>query len=552
MSKKITVCLNGEEVKTKPGVSVHKLLELNPHLAKPRELGAIVNNRLMGLYYPPRSDCTIDTINYSSKEGASIYRRTISLILLEAFSQLFPEMRLEIGQSFSRGYYYHVYTDKEPVNEEILAQMDTRMREIVASNRPIRPTLVASEEAEDYFKEKGYPEKVMLLRQRQIAEAPWVVMGEFRDLSYGPVAPNTGLCDKFMLFLKSPGLVLSFPDKDGRLRKRLPDQEKLFATYRETRSWNEMHGVWNIAQLNQACIDGSISDVIKVSEGLQEKKLARLADRICGDRDIRLILIAGPSSSGKTTMTKRLAIQLRVNGVKPVMLSMDNYYVNRELTPRDTDGAYNFECLEALDVALFNEHLAALLDGGLVDSPVFNFQTGKRRKDKSIPLKLQDDQILIVEGIHGLNPKLSASVSANNKFRLYVSALTQLCIDEHNRIFTSDIRLMRRIVRDRLYRAYSAQETINQWPSVREGENRYIFPFQEEADMMYDTSLVYEPAVLRPFLQRFLMEVDQENPAYIEAYRLFRFIWLFIPIFQREIPPTSIMREFIGGSTFDY
>jgi uridine kinase len=309
----------------------------------------------------------------------------------------------------------------------------------------------------------------------------------------------------------------------------------------------------SISQLNDACIDNSVTEIIKVAEALQEKKIANVADMIQNGRDrIRLVLIAGPSSSGKTTFTKRLAVQLRVTGIRPVMLSMDNYYVDRVDTPKNPDGSYNFECIEALDVPLFNEHMKRLLAGERVDTPIFDFVSGMRRTDKFISLKLESDQVMLIEGIHGLNPRLTASISNDSKFRIYVSALTQLMIDEHNRIFTSDLRLMRRIVRDRLYRGYLAGDTIRQWPSVRAGENEYIFPFQNEADVMFDTSLVYEPAVLKPYLRRFLMEVKPEDPSYVEAFRLFNFLALFIPIFPHEVPNNSLLREFIGGSAFDY
>ncbi len=553
MGRKITVLINGIEIITRRDTSISRVIAENEVPGVDGALGAIVNNRLHGLYQLLRSDCVVETVNYSSKEGANIYRRTLSLILCEAFAELYPQMRLEIGQALGGGYYYRVRTKNGELTEEILQTVEERMQEIVASDRPLRPTLVTAEEAKEYFIGSGYPEKSVLINQRNVAEVPWNVMGSFRDISYGPVAPRTGSCTKFKLLPKIPGFVLSFPNRKGILHKKLPAQEKLFNTYLETRRWNEMMGAWNVGQLNQSCTDGSVSDIIKVSEGLQEKRISRLSDTITADSDrLRLILIAGPSSSGKTTFTKRLAVQLRVNGIRPRMISLDNYYVNRVNTPKNPDGTYNYECLEALDVALFNEHLGALLKGEEVQSPIYNFHSGEREATKHIPLRLHRNEILIVEGIHGLNPKMSRAVPLENKYRIYVSALTQLAIDEQNRIFTSDIRLMRRIVRDRLFRGYSAAQTITQWPHVRNGENEYIFPFQEEADTMVDTALIYEPAVLKPYLSRFLREVSFNDRAYVDAYRLFQFLNLFIPIFPHEVPPTSILREFIGGSTFDY
>ena len=552
MSKKIKVLLNGKEVKTKAGIMLLRLLDDHPPDDGGEPLGAIINKRLMGLYTTLRSNSEIETFNYSGKPGANIYRRTVSLILGEAFAELYPDIRLEIGQSVGGGYYYHAQSGGT-LDAEILTAVEERMREIVVSGRPLRPALVAVEEAIDYFEEKDYPAKVQLLRQRNIPEVPWVVMGEFRDLLFGPIAPSAGLCPSFALLKYEQGFVLKFPFKDGTLTRHLRSQKKLFDTYLETRRWNQRMSVWSISQLNQACIDGSISDIVKVSEGLQEKKISQMADWIHQSRDrVKLVLVAGPSSSGKTTFTKRLSVQLMVNGIRPRMLSMDNYYVNRVDTPKNADGTYDFECLEAIDIPLFNDHISRLLAGEEVQMPVYDFVKGVRRADKTDPMKIDADNVLIVEGIHGLNPKMSASVNPESKFKIYVSALTQLSIDEHNRIFTSDMRLMRRIVRDRLYRGYNAGQTISQWPHVRLGENRHIFPFQEEADIMFDTALVYEPAVLKPYLQRFLMEVDQADDAYVEAFRLFRFLSLFIPVFPREVPRTSLLREFIGGSSFDY
>jgi len=552
MGKKITLMLNGVEVKSKSGISISKLLETNSAEKLEKPIGAIVNHRLMGLYTILRSDCIIDTVGFSSKEGASIYRRTLSLIMCEAFAQLYPKIKLEIGQSLGNGYYYRDRLG-DNISKKMLNEIDAKMREIVASDRPLRPKLVSTEAAIEHFKEHGFYEKVALIKQRQVPEINWVVMGEFHDLSYGPVASNTGFCDTFSLFKKAKGFVLSFPDAKGKVTEKLKPQLKLFSTYQETRAWNKRVSVWSISQLNQACIDGSISEIIKVSEGLQEKKIARMADEIYENKDtVRLVAIAGPSSSGKTTFTKRLGIQLRVNGIRPVMLSMDNYYVDRVKTPLNPDGSYDFECLEALDFPLFNKHLEMILDGKRVDTPIFDFVKGERRSDKTIPMKLEKDQVLMIEGIHGLNPKMTASIPNDKKFKIYVSALTQLTIDEHNRIFTSDMRLMRRIVRDRLFRGYLATQTIKQWPSVRAGENKHIFPFQEEADVMFDTALVYEPAVLKPYLRRYLMEVRQDEKAYTEAYRLFQFLGLFIPVFPHEVPGNSLLREFIGESAFNY
>ena len=550
-SNRILVTLNGQTLSVKRESNILKVIEQSGQSFKSPPLGAIVNNRLMGLYQILRGDSLIRTVDYSSKEGANIYRRSASLILLEAITELFPTARLEIGQSLGDGYYYRV-SGKE-LCAETIETIESRMRQIVKEGRTLQPRPIAVEEAIEYFAEIGYPEKVLLLRQRPVAEVPMVHCGKSRDIAYGPFLHSTALCPEFALVPMLPGFVLNFPDPKGHVTRILPPQPKLFSAYRETRAWNERLGVWNVGQLNEACIDGSISEIIRVSEGLQEKKIAHLADEISQRaKNVRLVLIAGPSSSGKTTFTKRLAVQLRVNGIRPLTLSLDNYYMNRADTPKNPDGTYDFETIDALDLPLFNQHLCELLEGREVQTPLYDFVSGERKRDKTLPMKLADDEVLIAEGIHGLNPRLTSAVPSEAKFRIYVSALTQLTIDEHNRIFTSDVRLLRRIVRDRLFRGYSAAKTIHQWTHVRAGENKWIFPFQEEADELFNTALVYEQAALKPFLSRFLAEVKPDNPAYVETFRLSRFLSLFIPIFTREVPPNSILREFVGESVFHY
>jgi uridine kinase len=329
-------------------------------------------------------------------------------------------------------------------------------------------------------------------------------------------------------------------------------QPKLFAIYRETRRWNEVLGVANVGALNRMCLSGEISEVIRIAEGFQEKRVAQIADAIAAERQrVRLVLVAGPSASGKTTFIKRLGIQLRVNGIQPVGLSLDNYFVNREKTPLDSDGKPDYEAIEALDLELLNVQLDAVLRGEDVAVPRYNFLTGMRDGPyRSTTLRLEPNQVLLVEGIHALNPQLTAAIPEATKFRLFISALTQLTLDDHNRIFTSDSRLLRRLVRDRLYRGHPATRTLEMWNSVRRGEARGIFPFQEQADLMFNSALVYEPAVLRVYAERFLLEVPREHPAYTEAYRLLKFLSWFVPIFQDDVPQTSLLREFIGGSAF--
>jgi len=350
------------------------------------------------------------------------------------------------------------------------------------------------------------------------------------------------------------GLLLRFPrNGDPANLPPLAPQPKLFGAYRETRRWNEVLGVANVGSLNRMCLSGEVSELIRIAEGFHEKKIAAIADAIAAQsRRVRLVLVGGPSASGKTTFIRRLAIQLRVNGIQPVGISLDNYFVDRERTPLDAKGKPDYEALEALDLELFNAHLAALLRGDEVELPRYDFVRG-RRTDRDLwqRQRLEPNQVLLVEGIHGLNHRLSESVPEEAKYRVFISALTQLTLDDHNRIFTSDARLLRRILRDRLFRGHPATRTLDMWNSVRRGEARGIFPFQEEADVIFNSALVYEPAVLRVFAERFLLEVPREHPAYTEAYRLLRFLAWFVPVFQDEVPRTSILREFIGGSAFD-
>ena len=550
----IDVTFNGNRLSVPYGTTVIELLETHPHKGDFPALGALVSFRLTGLYYQLVSDCTVDTVDHGSKEGASIYRRTASLILYEAAAQLFENMRLEIGQSIHHGYFFEfpMPSGVTPTNSQIRA-IKQRMREIIQADKPLIPTRITVEEAIETFEQMDYHEKAQLLETLPYSKVWWIDTGRFKDILHGPLAPSTGVISAFALEPYEDGCILRFPNRRFVMRSSRGKQEKLFSTYKETREWNQEIGVHNVGQLNAAVLRDETSDIIRIAEGFHEKKIARIADQIAAEKDkIKLVLIAGPSSSGKTTFTKRLSIQLRVNGLRPVALSMDNYYVDRERTPRFPDGTYDFESLEALDVEYLNLQLSDLMSGKLVKTPLFSFTTGKRRKDKTLPLKLEPDQVLIMEGIHCLNERISKAVPRDSKFKIYVSALTQLIIDSHSRIFTSDTRLIRRIVRDRLFRGYSAEQTLTQWNRVRAGENRYIFPYQEDADVMFNSALVYETCVLKTYAHRFLLTVPRKSREYTEAHRLFAFLTLFVPIFPEEVPQNSLLREFIGGSTFKY
>jgi uridine kinase len=517
-------------------------------------LAALVNRRMVMLDFPLRGlHVELEPVRIGSREGEAVARRSASLILLAAARELYPEVRLVVGQSLGGGYFYR-WLGAVPVTEHAVASLVRRMEEICDEDRPLVREVITLEQAEAVFRSNGEESKLQLLATHRSSTVPIVSCGGFVDIVHGPVAPTAGRIRGLTVVPYEDGILLRFP-RHGEAGSRPPlrPQPKLFAAFRETRAWNEVLGVAHVGSLNRLCLSGEIGEVIRIAEGFHEKKIAQIADLISSRRqDIRLVLVAGPSSSGKTTFIRRLAIQLRVDGIRPVGLSLDNYFVDREKTPIGPDGKPDYEALEALDLTLFNEHLAALLRGEEVALPRYDFVLGRRvAADRWTRLRLAPHEVLLVEGIHALNHRLTEAVEEAAKFRVFISALTQLTLDDHNRIFTSDSRLLRRIVRDRLFRGHPATRTLEMWSAVRRGEARGIFPFQEEADVLFNSALVYEPCVLRVFAERFLLEVPREHAAYTEAYRLLKFLAWFVPVFPDDVPSTSILREFVGGSAFE-
>ena len=547
----IEILMEGQRLPVKAGERILDLLKRYPPKGG-RPLAAKINQHLVSLDTSVRSSCRITPVNYAQREGTAVYRRSACLILYEAVEELYPHARLVVGQSLAGGYYFDLHADP-PLEPGHLARIEARMRQIVEENRPFQRQILTSEEAKEYFHAEGYEDKVKLLTTTRWIEVRMAGCGVFRDIQYGPVVPSTGYIDCFAIVPYAPGFVLRFPE--AQQPDRLPEvslEPHLFRIYKETKAWNQILGVVNVGQLNEACLSGEIGDVIRIAEGFHEKKIAELADIVTARKDrVRLVLIAGPSSSGKTTFSKRLMVQLRVNGLRPIALSTDNYFVGRAQTPLDEDGKPDFECLEAVDLALFNQHMEDLLAGKEVAIPIYDFFSGSR-SPRTESLRLGPNDILLVEGIHGLNPRLSESVPGENKLKIYISALTQLSLDDHNRIMTTDVRLIRRIVRDRKSRGHTASRTLAMWPSVLRGERRNIYPFQEDADVMFNSTLVYEPAVLRLYAERFLLEVPTDDESFCEAYRLLHFLRMFVPVFADEVPQTSILREFVGGSSFVY
>jgi uridine kinase len=548
MSKIVLTLPDGGRIETAPGRNLHELSRGASGLV----LGAKLDQRLVPLDTVPQADARLQWVTYAEKAGLEIYQRSASFILNMAVSELFYNTRLVIGHSISNGFYYD-FSCGIPVTQELLNGITARMRDIIDRDLPFQRRILSREEASLYFAGRAMSDNQRLVENSGIARVQVYECGGFANLEIHPLAFSTGAVSRFELKSYSPGFVILFPEQDDfTVNSHIGKTRKLFQIYQESKNWGKILGVSDVGRLDQIVARGGISEIIKVAEGLHEKKIARIADTITGRREeLRLVLIAGPSASGKTTFSKRLSTQLQVNGIRPLALSMDNYFVDREACPRDEKGEFDFEALGALDLDLFNRHLADLLAGREVAVPRFDFETGRRVAEHR-NLWLEDDQILVVEGIHALNPRISTAVPDRHKFRIYVSALTQLTVNDHSRISTTDTRVLRRVIRDSRYRNYSAAETLKRFPSVIRGERRNTFPFQENADVMFNSALVYELAVLKDLAVPLLAKITADDETYSEAQRFLTFLNLFRPVAADEVPPTSILREFIGGSSFRY
>jgi uridine kinase len=518
-------------------------------------VNAKVNNRTEGLTFRVYHNKDVEFVDIRDPSGMRTYVRSLCFALYKAIRELYPGGKLLLEHPVSKGYFCDLQIGR-PVAPDDVAKIKARMKEIIAGDLRYLRVECPTAEAVEIFRAHGMEDKVKLLETSGSLYTYYYKLGDTVDYYYGSLLPSTGHIGLFDLVEYHDGLLLRIPSRTNPdVLEDVVEQGKMLEVFKEYLKWGYILGVGNVGDVNKACLEGRATELINVAEALQEKKIARIADTIYhkttnGDR-IRLALIAGPSSSGKTTFSKRLSVQLMANGLKPYPLSLDNYFVDREQTPRDEQGNYDFESLYALDLKFFNEQLTALLQGEEVELPSFNFTTG-RREYKGDKLKADGNTILILEGIHALNPELTPHISDAHKFRIYVSALTSISLDDHNWISTTDNRLLRRIIRDFNYRSYSAQETISRWPSVRSGEDKWVFPFQENADVMFNSSLLFEFSVLRPHAEPILMGVPRNSPAYAEAYRLLKFIKYFVPVQDKEIPPTSLLREFLGGSSFKY
>lgn len=517
-------------------------------------LGAMVNNSLKELNYLIYKPKTVRFIDYSHADGKRMYLRSLSLVLFKAAVDLYPKEKLKIEHAVSNGLYCELgQIADEQGHLNMVESLRLRMQEIIDQDIPFEREEIRTEEALQVFEEFGLDDKCTLMRTRRQFYSSVYKLDNVVNYFYGYLVPSSGYLTKFDLVKYFEGMLLVAPKQEDP--KNLPPiivQNKLFEIFREFKEWGHIIGVPNVGQLNLATQNGKISEIIKISEALQEKKMACIADMVNKRKeDIKVVFISGPSSSGKTTFAKRLSIQLSVLGFKPIVLSMDNYFLAREETPRDENGEYDFESPQALDIQLFNENMLDLFEGKEVNLPKFSFASGQRSYNGS-KLKLDKNSILLVEGIHGLNPMVSEMIPDYRKFKVYVSALTPLSIDSSNRISTADNRLIRRMVRDHSYRGYSALDTLRRWPSVRAGEEIHIFPYQEEADVMFNTALLFELGVLKRWVEPILREVPPNVREYSEARRLLKFTSYILPIAEKEIPPTSILREFLDGSSFDY
>ncbi|NCC53455.1 MAG: nucleoside kinase [Spartobacteria bacterium] len=517
-------------------------------------LGALVNNDVVSLSYPLEVDSDVDILTLADQHGWHIYRYSMSFLLSKAVSELYPAAKIYVEHSLGSGFYCNFQSNgAHGITPEQIEKLAAYMRELVAQDIPILRRKVIFSKALEYFEEHQQRDILNLLRFKNPPKIVLYKCGDFIDVSHGPLADSTGALSYFSLIPYAPGFVLQFPDRENP-----PDpapfepQPQLFQIYSEYKNWGRVLGVRTAGDLNEIIAENRIQDFIMIAEALHEKKLAKIADIISEQRDhVKWVLIAGPSSSGKTTFAKRLSVQLRVMGLRPVTISVDNYFVNRDDTPCGDDGEFDFEHIETIDLDLFNTHLKMLDEGKEVEVPVFNFSTGKREYHGET-LRIEKGQMALIEGIHSLNPRLTAILPAEHKFRIYISALTQLNLDFSTRISTTDNRLIRRMVRDHQFRGHSALRTLRMWPSVRAGEKRWIFPFQAEADIAFNSALDYELAMLKPRVEPLLAEIKPYDPEYATARRMQDFLSGFISAPADYVPAKSILREFLGQSSFRY
>lgn len=550
VKKPITVYFtNGESCQYHAGITLLQISTDVQHLYRTPIVAAKVNNEIKDLQFIVTNDCAVDFLDLHTELGIKVYQRSLTFVMIAAAHELFPQGEVTIEHSLSKGLYCELHSSEEMTDDHLKA-LEEHMRKIMDENRLITMKSMPIAEAIELFNSSGQAEKAKHLQQLKRERVRIYYCGHSYGYFYGTMMPDTKNLKIFALQKHAAGFILRFPEKEQP--DRLPDfvpQTKLSEIFLEAERWGTILKCGYVATLNEYVHDNKINDIIRVTEALHEKKIGQIADFVFENKEVRVILVAGPSSSGKTTFAQRLTVQLRVNGLHPVALSLDDYFIDRALTPRDENGDYDFESIEAIDLKLFNEHLRRILEGEAVKVPSYNFMVGQREYRGHV-IQIDKSQPLIIEGIHGLNEKLSAAVPREHKVKIYISALTQLSIDNHNRIPTTDSRLIRRIVRDSQFRSHDALKTLSMWPSVRRGEERNIFPFQEEADIMFNSALMYELGVLKKYAEPLLQEITPAQEEYPEAKRLLNFLSYFENIDGSEIPLNSILREFTGSSCF--
>lgn len=518
-------------------------------------VSAKVNNKVESLDFRVYYNKDIEFLDITSSSGMRTYVRSLFFVLVKAVEELYPQGNISLEHPISKGYFCKLHIDRT-IGLDDVQRIKQKMQEIIAADIPYTRTECHTEKVVRLFEERGMPDKARLLDTYGQLYSYYYQLGDTVDCYYSSLVPSTGYIRLFDIVKYYDGLLLRIPNRENPTKlEEVVKQEKMLEVFQEYHRWNQILGISTVGDLNVACNEGHATDLINVSEALQEKKIAQIADEITHrDQDgkrVKLVLISGPSSSGKTTFSKRLSIQLMTNGLKPYPISLDDYFVNRNDTPLDENGKHDFESLYAVDLPFFEEQLTTLLNGGEVELPRYNFTTGKREMSGK-KLRIDEHMILIIEGIHALNPALTPHIPNENKYKVYVSALTTILLDNHNYIPTTDNRLLRRIIRDYKYRNYSAEETIARWPSVRAGEEKWIFPYQENADAMFNSALLFELAVLKDYVEPVLRKVPNRCPEYSEAHRLLRFLNYFVSVQDKELPPTSLLREFLGGSSFQY
>lgn len=548
----IEVIVEGEHIECKEGTELLELAQRYQRKYQDDIVLAMVNQKLSELWKPAQDGDKITFLTTGTVSGNETYRRSMVMVMLKAFYDVYGHKinNINVMYSLSKGYYCEVDGDLQ-VTRDALYQVKTRMTEIIKAAMPFEKHVISTNEAMEFFHKHRMYDKERLFKFRRSSRVNVYRLNKFEDYFYGYMVPNTGYLKYFELHAYDEGFVLQMPVKEEprRVPKFCP-QEKVFSVLKESSKWGELLEIGAVGALNENISKGKIGEIMLVQEALQEQKIAEIAKQLANRPDVKFIMIAGPSSSGKTTFSHRLSVQLRACGLHPHPIAVDNYFVNREDNPKDENGDYDFEALQAIDINLFNQDMGRLLKGEEVEIPSFNFKTGQRQY-KGDTLKLGPDDILVIEGIHCLNDELSFSLPKESKFKIYISALTQLNVDEHNRISTTDCRLIRRIVRDARTRGATAEETLARWQSVRAGEEKNIFPYQEEADVMFNSALIYELAVLKQYVEPLLFGIPVDSPYYTEAKRMLKFMDYILGVSSDIVPTNSLLREFIGGGCFN-